>query len=199
MPKSSSLALSVTNRDGNSRRGKSQREEKEEKRTQEREERRVVKEREAARTASAKRTVNTTDRPSNLSASRSRTIPVKRTTGESGVSPVKNREMQKNVAASLMTAKSFASLAKSMRMAKRREGGTDKVEDIAESLHANRGEKERDLQKNLDRAGPPAEEKLNRRAVEAIQRVRDKLVGCDFGEDQRLSVEDQVELVLESN
>ena len=107
------------------------------------------------------------------------------------VSPEK-REIQQNVAASLRNLKSFASLARSVRVAGR------KSEDMmAQSVHANRGEKEREQQKKFGGAGQPAEEKLNKRAVEAIERVREKLIGCDFEKDQGLSVEEQVEKLIQ--
>ena len=118
-------------------------------------------------------------------------VPKKIPKSTMNVSPEK-REIQQNVAASLRNLKSFASLARSVRVAGR------KSEDMmAQSVHANRGEKEREQQKKFGGAGQPAEEKLNKRAVEAIERVREKLIGCDFEKDQGLSVEEQVEKLIQ--
>ena len=118
-------------------------------------------------------------------------VPKKIPKSTMNVSPEK-REIKQNVAASLRNLKSFASLARSVRM---RNGLSEEM--MAQSIHANRGEKEREQQKKFGGAGQPAEEKLNKRAVEAIERVREKLIGCDFEKDQGLSVEEQVDKLIQ--
>ena len=75
-----------------------------------------------------------------------------------------------------------------------KENGSEAA-SMAQSVHANRGDKERALRKIQQQQ--PAEETLNQRAVAAIQRVRDKLCGHDFGKGERLNVPDQVERLIQ--
>eukprot|EP00941_MAST-03F_sp_MAST-3F-sp1_P000611 g611.t1 len=71
------------------------------------------------------------------------------------------------------------------------------AKSLAESIHANRGDMEREMKHRMGPEGTDApRERLNARAVLAINRVRAKLTGRDFDDNIKLDVADQVDRLI---
>ena len=116
---------------------------------------------------------------------------------EDGVGEVASVHRATNVAASLRVLKSLASLAESVRLKEGGKNGSTIRESKAGVVGSMAQSSRMSLRKALDQEGPPPGETLNKRAVQAIQRVRDKLSGWDFGKDRRLDVDEQVERLIQ--
>jgi len=65
------------------------------------------------------------------------------------------------------------------------------ADELAQSLHVGR-----DRRRTLPPPLHADDKALNRQAVKVIRRVRDKLAGMDFGDDEPLSVQEQVDKLI---
>ncbi|CAH1240669.1 MTOR [Branchiostoma lanceolatum] len=75
------------------------------------------------------------------------------------------------------------------------QSGADALEEIGQATQRNKGLSE-SVQASWDDSEGPKPEALNKKAVQIISRVRDKLTGHDFNKDESLEVPTQVELLI---
>eukprot|EP00058_Branchiostoma_floridae_P004987 XP_002590475.1 hypothetical protein BRAFLDRAFT_124561 [Branchiostoma floridae] len=75
------------------------------------------------------------------------------------------------------------------------QSGADALEEIGQATQRNKGLSE-SVQASWDDSEGPKPEALNKKAVQIINRVRDKLTGHDFNKDESLEVPTQVELLI---